>query len=85
MALSDENNPTYRTLSPRTHTVPVTQATILVNTTYHLKATLSRLGIQFQPCRHGNQIAIKRVFREIKQRTSSFSNTFSHVKTSTVE
>jgi hypothetical protein len=65
--------------------VPVTQATILVDNAHHLKAALSRLGLQFQMHRHGNRNAVERVFREVKRRTSSFSNTFSHVQPTTAE
>jgi len=65
--------------------VPVTQATILVDDAHHLKAALSRLGLQFQMRRHGNRNAVERVFREVKRRTSSFSNTFSHAQPTTVE
>ena len=35
--------------------VPITHAAILVDTTHHLKAALSRLGLRFQMCRHGNR------------------------------
>jgi putative transposase len=65
--------------------VPVTQATILVDDAHHLKAALSRLGLRFQMRRHGNRNAVERVFREVKRRTSSFSNAFSHVKPTTAE
>ena len=65
--------------------VPVTQATILVDDAHHLKAALSRLGLRFQMRRHGNRNAVERIFREIKRRTSSFSNTFSHVQPTTAE
>ena len=64
---------------------PVTQATILVDDAHHLKAALSRLGLRFQMRRHGNRNAVERVFREVKRRTSSFSNTFSHAQPTTVE
>ena len=65
--------------------VPVTQATILIDDAHHLKAALDRLGLRFQVRRHGNRNAVERVFREVKRRTSSFSNTFSHVKLPTAE
>jgi putative transposase len=65
--------------------VPVTQVTILVDDAHHLKAALSRLGLRFQMRRYGNRNAIERVFREIKRRTYSFSNTFSHVQSTTAE
>ena len=65
--------------------VPVTQATILIDDAHHLKAALSRLGLRFQMRCHGNRNAIERVFREVKRRTSSFSNTFSHAQPTTAE
>ena len=65
--------------------VPVTQATILVDDAHHLKTVLSRLGLQFQMRRHGNRNAVERVFREVKRRTSSFSNTFNYAQPTTVE
>ena len=83
--LSDENN-AARALPPRTCTeVPVTQAMILVDDARHLKATLCRLGLRFQMRRPGNRNAIERNFGEIKRRTSSFSNTFSHAEPTTAE
>lgn len=63
----------------------VDQATFLVDAALHLKDALTRLGLRFQVRRHGNRNAIERVFREVKRRTSSFSNTFSHVKLPTAE
>jgi len=36
-------------------------------------------------CRHGNRNAVERIFRELKRRTSSFSNCFSHVEPETAE
>jgi putative transposase len=35
--------------------------------------------------RHGNRNAIERVFREVKRRTSSFSNMFSNTQLPTVD
>jgi putative transposase len=35
--------------------------------------------------RHGNRNKAERVFRKVKRRTSSFSNTFSHVDPPTAE
>jgi putative transposase len=65
--------------------VPVTQATIFVDDATHLKSALDRLGLRFQVCRHGNRNAVEHVFRQVKQRTPSFSNTFSHVELPTAE
>jgi putative transposase len=63
----------------------VKHATFLVDKAHHLKAALERLGLRFQTTRHGNRNAIERVFREVKRRTSSFSNTFSNVEPPTAE
>jgi len=57
----------------------VEQATFLVDGAHYLKAALERLGLRFQMTRHGNRNSVERVFREVKQRTYSFSNTFSNV------
>ena len=65
--------------------VPVIQATILINDAHHLKAALSRLGLRFQMRRHGNRNAVERASRDVKRRTSSFSNTFGHVQPTTAE
>jgi putative transposase len=63
----------------------VEQATFLVDGAHHLKAALDRLGLRFQIRRHGNRNAVERVFREVKRRTSSFSDTFSNVEPPTAE
>jgi len=63
----------------------VEQATFLVDGAHYLKAALERLGFRFQISRHGNRNSIERIFREVKRRTSSFSNTFSNVELSTAE
>jgi transposase-like protein len=59
--------------------------TILVDNARHLTAALDRLGLRFQVLRHGNRNAVERVFREVKRRTSSFSNTFSNATLPTAE
>ena len=63
----------------------VDEATFLVDDADHLQAALSRLGLRFQIRRHGNRNSVERVFREVKRRTSSFSNTFSNVEPTTAE
>jgi len=60
-------------------------ATFLVDGAHYLKAALERLGLRFQTSRHGNRNSVERVFREVKRRTSSFSNTFSNVEPPTAE
>jgi putative transposase len=63
----------------------VSDVTFLVDDAHHLKNALDRLGLRFRVCRHGNRNAIERVFREVKRRTSSFSNTFSNAQLPTVD
>jgi putative transposase len=63
----------------------VSDAVFLVDYAQHLAATLRRAGLRFQTTRHGDRNAVERVFREVKRRTSSFSNSFSHVQPTTAE
>jgi len=57
----------------------------LVDYAQHLAAALQRVGLQFQTIRHGNRNTVERLFREIKRRTSLFSNSFSHADPETAE
>jgi putative transposase len=59
--------------------------TFLIDKATYLISTLTDLGLRFQVIRHGNRNTVERVFREVKRRTSSFSNTFSHVELPTAE
>jgi putative transposase len=63
----------------------IEDAVFLVDHAKHLAAALRRSGLRFQTERHGNRNAVERVFREVKRRTSSFSNSFSHVNPETAE
>jgi transposase-like protein len=63
----------------------VEHVTFLVDNAHHLTAALDRLGLRFQVVRHGNRNVVERVFREVKRRTSSFSNTFSNAALPTAE
>ncbi|SDJ52432.1 Transposase (or an inactivated derivative) [Halovenus aranensis] len=63
----------------------VEDAVFLVDGANHLQAALHRAGLRFQTERHGNRNAVERIFREVKRRTSSFSNCFSHVEPETAE
>ena len=60
-------------------------AVFLVDGAKHLQAALQRVGLRFQYQRRGNRNSVERVFREVKRRTSSFSNCFSHVDPETAE
>jgi putative transposase len=63
----------------------VENCTFLVDGAHYLRVALADLGLRFQVIRHGHRNSVERVFREVKRRTSSFSNTFSHVEHSTAE
>jgi len=63
----------------------VEQATFLVDGAHHLQTALTRLGLRFQYVRHGNRNRVERVFREVKRRTSSFSNAFRNAELETAE
>ena len=63
----------------------VETAVFLVDGAQHLQTALQRAGLRFQMRRHGNRNAVERIFRELKRRTSSFSNCFSHVEPETAE
>jgi putative transposase len=63
----------------------VDDALFLVDDAPHLKSALHRAGLRFQLDRHGNRNSVERVFREVKRRTYSFSNCFSHVQPTTAE
>jgi putative transposase len=67
------------------HKHDVESAVFLVDGAQHLQTALARAGLRFQTERNGNRNAIERIFREIKRRTSSFSNCFSHVQPETAE
>ena len=63
----------------------VEDALFLIDSAPWLKAALHRRGLSFRYERHGNRNSVERVFREVKRRTSSFSNSFSHVDPQTAE
>ena len=63
----------------------LSDVTFLIDDAAHLKAALDRLGLRFRVNRHGNRNSIERVFREVKRRSSSFSNTFSNARLPTVD
>ncbi|PHQ46333.1 IS6 family transposase [Halorubrum sp. C3] len=63
----------------------VDDALFLVDAGGHLTAALSRTSLRFQITRHGNRNAVERVFREVKRRTSSFSNTFRNAEPKAAE
>jgi putative transposase len=63
----------------------IESAVFLVDGAQHLQTTLARVGLRFQIERNRNRNVIERTFRDLKRRTSSFSNYFSHVQPETAE
>jgi len=63
----------------------VDDAVFLIDGSQSLKAACSRHGLDFRYERHGNRNSVERVFREVKRRTSSFSNCFSNAEADTAD
>jgi putative transposase len=63
----------------------VEQAEFLVDGAPWLQTACERHGLRFRHVTHGNRNSVERVYREVKRRTSSFSNTFSHADPTTAE
>ena len=60
-------------------------AVFLVDDATPLKEACHRHGLDFRYEQHGNRNSVERVFREVKRRTDSFSNCFSHVDPATAD
>ncbi|MCU4744830.1 IS6 family transposase [Natronoglomus mannanivorans] len=63
----------------------VDDAVFLVDGNKSLNYACQRHGLDFKYERHGNRNSVERVFREIKRRTSSFSNCFSNARAETAD
>ena len=63
----------------------VDDAVFLVDGAAPLKDACQRHGLDFRYERHGNRNSVERVFREVKRRTSSFSNCFSNAERDTAD
>jgi len=59
--------------------------TILVDDADYLVEVLDTEGYDFQVIQHGPRNSIERIFWEVERRTSSFTNSFSHVDPPTAE
>ncbi|ELY84073.1 IS240-type transposase (ISH102) [Natrinema altunense JCM 12890] len=57
----------------------------LVDSASWLQAVLHQHSLDYRYEKHGNRNSVERVFRELKRRTNSFSNCFSHAEADTVE
>jgi transposase-like protein len=67
------------------HRCDLAGVTILVDNATYLTSVFADDGYRFRYEAEGNRDSIERVFREIERRTSSFSNSFSHVELSTAQ
>ncbi|WP_246985601.1 IS6 family transposase [Halorientalis marina] len=63
----------------------VDDAVFLVDGAAPLKDACQQHGLDFRYERHGNRNSVERVFREVKRRTSSFSNCFSNAERDTAD
>ena len=63
----------------------VDNAVFLVDRSHSLKDACRRHGLNFRYENHGNRNSIERIFREIKRRTTSFSNCFSNAEAETAD
>jgi len=63
----------------------VDNAVFLIDGSHSLKDACRRHSLDLRYERHGNRNSVERVFREIKRRTTSFSNCFSNAEAETVD
>jgi putative transposase len=61
----------------------VEEAVFLVDGSHSLQHACRRHGFEFRYEQHGKRNSVERVFREVKRRTSSFSNCFSNAQAET--
>jgi len=63
----------------------VDDAVFLIDGSASLNHACSRHGLTYRVEQHGERNSAERVFREVKRRTSSFSNCFSHAHADTAD
>ena len=63
----------------------VDDAVFLIDGSHSLKDACSRHSLDLRVERHGDRNSVERVFREVKRRTSSFSNCFSNAEAETAD
>jgi transposase-like protein len=63
----------------------VDDAVFLVDGATPLKDACRRHGLEFRYEKHGTRNSVERVFREVKRRTTSFSNCFSNADAETAD
>ena len=94
----ETNELLHTTLEPTTNSViahafftelhekhDVEDAVFLIDGSHSLKDACHRHGLDFRYEKHGNRNSVERIFREIKRRTTSFSNCFSNAKAETAD
>jgi len=95
---SETNELLYTRLEPTTNSViahtffaelcekhDLDDAVFLVDGSHSLKDACRRHGLDFRYEKHGNRNSVERVFREVKRRTTSFSNCFSNAEAETAD
>ena len=63
----------------------VEDAEFLIDGSASLNDACSRQGLDYRVDRHGDRNSVERVFREVKRRTTSFSNCFSNAHAETAD
>ena len=63
----------------------VDDAVFLIDGATPLNDACHRHGLDFRYEKHGNRNSVERIFREIKRRTVTFSNCFSHAQADTAD
>ena len=63
----------------------IDDATVLVDGSASLQRSCRKHDLDFRYEQHGNRNSVERVFREIKRRTTSFSNCFSNAEAETAD
>jgi len=94
----ETNEILHTTLEPTTNSVlaqafvselrekhDVDNAVFLIDGSHSLKDACRRHGLDFRYEKYGNRNSVERVFREIKRRTTSFSNCFSNAEADTAD
>ena len=94
----ETNELLHTTLEPTTNSViahafftelhekhDVEDAVFLIDGSHSLKDACHRHGLDFRYEKHGNRNSVERVFREVKRRTTSFSNCFSNAEADTAD
>ncbi|CCQ35713.1 ISH14-type transposase ISNamo10 [Natronomonas moolapensis 8.8.11] len=63
----------------------ISDAVFLVDGSHSLQDACQRHGLDFRYEKHGNRNSVEHIFREVKRRTTSFSNCFSNARADTAD